>query len=132
VQRCGQSSQVLRRARARFRRVRVRFAEGVCREERGEGGIYRWASVGEGLEFGGVLRSDGGGDVRARAGLRRGGEEADKWGPLVSGSAARDAYRFGRTGLAGWAGFGAWAELVPRGLLPIFLKHFSFLVLKQI
>jgi hypothetical protein len=44
----------------------VHFAEGVCREERGKGGLYRGASMGEGLEFGGVLGLDGGGDVRAR------------------------------------------------------------------
>jgi hypothetical protein len=38
----------------------------------------------------------------------------------------RDAYRFGCVGLAGWAGFSAWAELVPRGILPIFFKAFFF------
>jgi hypothetical protein len=38
-----------------------------------------------GLGFGGVLGSDGGGDVCARDGLRRCKEEADKQGSLVSG-----------------------------------------------
>jgi hypothetical protein len=47
-------------------------------------------------------------------------------GPLVSGSAAHGAYRFGRAGLAGWADFSAWAESVPRGQLPFFESVFLF------
>jgi hypothetical protein len=59
--------------------------------------------------------------------------DADKRGPLVSGSAVRDAYRFRHAGLVNWASFGAWAESIPHGLLPNFLqKHFSFSNLKHI
>jgi hypothetical protein len=40
-------------------------------------------------------------------------------------------YRFGRGLLAGWAGFGAWAETTPSALFSFFLfELFSFFVLK--
>jgi hypothetical protein len=84
------------------------------------GGIYRGAGVGEELGFGGVLGSDGGGNVHARAELRWGKVVANKRGPLVSGSAVRGTYRFGCETLAGPGPLLGLGQLVPRNPFTFF------------
>jgi hypothetical protein len=72
-------------------------------------GGYLWARwLGQGARVSGEgIELDGGGRIRARAKLEEGD---DRRALPVSVSRWARTYRFGRGGLAGWAGFLAWAE----------------------
>jgi hypothetical protein len=98
------------------------------RSERERGAIYRRRRLAQGARVARAARIGRRRRVPCSAGLARMMTSSDKWARLTSRSVRRGGVPLRPRRLLGWAGFDAWAESVPRGLLLIFFhrNNFSF------